>query len=89
MLTKTERTINECPTGLILREAPHTHDTLEMCGLIDNVGPAEFATLPTYLQHAWRFVSSEKERLRRLQEDQKGSVADSRYGSRLRSQVLG
>lgn len=74
----------ECPTGYLLREAPHVFDVIEATGSLENASPPDLRQCSTYLQHAGRIVRAERARLRELREIRERQSNDSAYGMQAR-----
>jgi hypothetical protein len=76
----------ECPVGYTLRESPWVYDAVEMSALAqESTGAAELATMPRFFRYAFRVYSSERNRLRELEQSRQKSKGDAAYGARLRA----
>ena len=74
----------ECPTGYLLREAPHIFSAIEAASTLDNAGPAELRQCSPYLLHAWRAYRAENAGLRELREIRRMASTDSAAGMKAR-----
>ncbi|HJW74985.1 MAG TPA: hypothetical protein VJ787_04865 [Thermoleophilia bacterium] len=80
----------ECPTGLLLREAPWVYDVLEICSYASERGtPSEITALPAYMRQALHVFNSETTRLRELDQSETDAArrgkADADYARRVLS----
>ena len=78
-LDEPDRSIRECPVGMILRETPYVYEAIGAAAHVEN-GALNPLNESPWLQGAIRVVSSERERHRRLRDELSKSRADSRAG---------
>ena len=72
-----DRVLAECPTGYLLRVAPHTYDVIESASLAENAGPDDIGRMSSYWHRAARIVASERARLREAKEHQRRAQGDA------------
>ncbi len=74
--------MRECPTGAILREAPHVFDAIAAQSYAE-AGAFDPTLKPAYLQQAMAVVGAEKYRLWEIRRDRDRAKADASYGARV------
>jgi hypothetical protein len=79
-----DQILRECPTGYLLREAPHTFDTLEAASLVENAAPTDLRRMSRYLLDSSRIRSSELHRLHDLRRLRDKARSHAGIGSRTR-----
>lgn len=75
--------LRECPVGAVLRESPHVYDVIGAYGTGEHIGPSILQE-PLWLQHAFRVVGSERNRLMDLERTNDKAKHDAAYGARVR-----
>lgn len=73
--------LHECPVGYVQREAPHIYRAIAAHSYAEN-GSLNPLESPGWLQQAIGVVGSEKERLRRMADEERKSKGDANYGQR-------
>jgi len=72
----------ECPVGYVQREAPHVYRAISAHAYAEN-GALNPLDAPGWLQQAFAVISSEKERLRRMADEERKGAGDAAYGQRV------
>ena len=75
-------TLNECPVGAVLREAPHTFDLMRAHAHVDAAG-LDVMRQPKYMQDALALCAGEAARLRELRAIDDQSQRDAKHGARV------
>lgn len=76
-----EATIRECPTGRVLRETPYIYRAIAAAGYVEN-GAVNPYTLSHWCREAMQVVSSERSRLREIENENRKLDNDRAYGRR-------
>ena len=76
-----EATIRECPTGRVLRESPHIYRAIHTAGHVEN-GSVNPFTLSHWAREAMMVVSSERARLREIEQQNRQLERDRVQGRR-------
>lgn len=71
--------LQECPVGVILREAPHVYEAIAAHSYAET-GAFNPLESPTYLRQAFGVISSEKSRLREMEMQARRGANDSKFG---------
>jgi hypothetical protein len=75
--------LKECPIGKVLRETAWVYDAINAFSYAEN-GAFNPLDSPTWLQQAMSVVGSEKERCRRMKDEDQKTKRDCAYGKRVR-----
>jgi hypothetical protein len=84
ILKEDQRILYECPTGAVLREAPHVYDAITAESYAE-AGAIDPASRPKYTQDAIRVISAEKSRLWDIKRSQDKAKSDAAYGAKVLS----
>jgi hypothetical protein len=75
-----DRIMYECPTGYILREAPHVYDVLTACALVENASPVDLSMIPSYVLELAKVYGSEQARMMDNDHKQMQAKSDAAHG---------
>ena len=76
-----ESILRECPTGYVLRNAPHVYRATTVAAHVEN-GAVNPYTLSHWARETMMVVSSEKARLRAIEDENRQLARDSVQGRR-------
>lgn len=81
LVSQGEDMLYECPVGKILRESPLTYDIIDAVSLAENATPTDKARMPRFFWQAANLVQSERARLMELEDSEKATANDAKYGA--------
>lgn len=74
--TKALPILDECPTGMILRESPHIYSAIDLYGYAEAGGVDPFRCSP-WARHAMMIIAGEKHRHWKMEDAQRKAKRDA------------